>query len=155
MRLFSAAASGQKSHLPSGASKVSWTSLRQLKKFPDVPVSTREEHRGSRHNSRKPVSPPPPERRVRFPALSGKGILAFPSHLKRRRSQLDTREELQGYIHLFRRPRCPNALQIHLTPLHLTRRSPRGPTQNTMAGVTALWHLERKPPIPISTQQEI
>ena len=27
------------------------TPLRQLKKFPDIPVCTREEHRGSRHNS--------------------------------------------------------------------------------------------------------
>ena len=31
----------------------------------------------------------------------------------------------------------------------LTRRSPREPTQNRMAGVTALWHLEKKPPIPM------
>ena len=36
----------------------------------------------------------------------------------------------------------------------LTRWSPRGPTPNTMAIVTALWHLERKPPIPMSTRQE-
>ena len=35
----------------------------------------------------------------------------------------------------------------------LTRQSPQGSTQNTMAGVTALWPLERKPPIP-STRQE-
>ena len=33
----------------------------------------------------------------------------------------------------------------------LTRRSPLGSTQNTMAGVTALWLLERKPLIPMST----
>ena len=36
----------------------------------------------------------------------------------------------------------------------LTRRSPPGSTENTMAGMTALWHLERKPPIPVSTCQE-
>ena len=31
----------------------------------------------------------------------------------------------------------------------LSRTSPRGPTQNTMAGEAALWRLERKPPIPM------
>ena len=73
MRLFSAAASGQKSHLPSGASKASLTPLRQLKKFHDIPVSTREEHRGSRHNSRRaPVFPPHLEMRVHFLASSRK-----------------------------------------------------------------------------------
>ena len=46
-----------------------------------------------------------------------KEIPAFPLHLKRRRSQLDTPEEVQGSCHHFKRPRCPYALQIHLTPL--------------------------------------
>ena len=37
----------------------SLTPLMQLKKFPDIPVSTREEHRVSRHNSRRaPFCPP-------------------------------------------------------------------------------------------------
>ena len=36
----------------------------------------------------------------------------------------------------------------------LTGLSPQGSTQNTMACVTALWHLERKPQIPMSTRQE-
>ena len=36
------------SHLTSGTSKGSFTTLLQLKKFPDIPVSTREEARGSR-----------------------------------------------------------------------------------------------------------
>ena len=31
----------------------------------------------------------------------------------------------------------------------LTRQSPRESTQNTMSGVTALWHLERKPLVPM------
>ena len=79
---------------------------------------------------------------------------AFPLNLKRRRSPLDTRLELQGSCHHFKRYHCPNALQIHLTSLQLTQRSHRGLTQNMMAHVTALWHLERKPSIPISTRQE-
>ena len=53
-----------------------------------------------------------------FPCFIGKGIPAFPSHFKRRRSPLDTREELQGSCHHSKRPRCPNPLQIHLISLH-------------------------------------
>ena len=40
MRPFSTAASREKSDLPSWASKGSLTRLRELKKFPDIPVST-------------------------------------------------------------------------------------------------------------------
>ena len=57
----------------------------QLKKFPDIPVSTREEARESR--------PHPEEPRFRLlareegscPCVVGKEFPAFPSHLKRRR----------------------------------------------------------------------
>ena len=45
----------------------------QLKKFPDIPVSTREETRVFRHNSRRaPFFPPYLEMRVHVPASSGK-----------------------------------------------------------------------------------
>ena len=58
----------------------------QLKKFPDIPVSTQEEARGSR--------PHPEEPRFRllvrdqgsFPCFVGKEFPAFPSHLKRTHS---------------------------------------------------------------------
>ena len=36
----------------------------------------------------------------------------------------------------------------------LTRLSSQVLTQNMMAGVRALWHLERKPQIPMPPQQE-
>ena len=83
MRPISSEVSGGSSHLTSGNSK---GSLLQLKKFPNIPVSTREEARGSR--------PLPEEPRFRlaaghegsFPCLVGKEVPAFPSHLKRRRS---------------------------------------------------------------------
>ena len=66
----------------SGTSKESFTVMLQLKKFPDIPVSTQEEARGSR--------PHPEELRFwlvardegSFPYLVGKEFLAFPSHLK-------------------------------------------------------------------------
>ena len=68
----------------------------QLKKFPDIPVSTREETRESR--------PHPEEPRFRllarevgcFPCVVGKEFPAFPLHLKRRRSSQERQEELQG-----------------------------------------------------------
>ena len=53
MRPFSAVASREKSHIPSCVSIGSLTPLRQFKKFPDIPVFTREENRGSHHNSRR------------------------------------------------------------------------------------------------------
>ena len=44
----------------------------QLKKFPDIPVDTREEARDSAHIQRRPVSACSLERRDPFPAWSGK-----------------------------------------------------------------------------------
>ena len=138
----------EKSHIPSCVSIGSLTPLRQFKKFPDIPVCTREEHQGSRPYSRRPSSPSSSRKEGLFPCFVGEGIPAFPLHLKRKLSPLDYREELQGSCHHFKRP--PMSQFVPDTPDSpaMTRRSPRGPTQNTMAGVTALWHLERKPPIP-------
>ena len=74
---------------------MSFTPLLQLKKFPDIPVSTGEESRVFR--------PHPEEPRFRlltpeegpFPFVVGKEFLAFPSHLKSRCSHQERREELQ------------------------------------------------------------
>ncbi|KAI4552863.1 hypothetical protein MJG53_000110 [Ovis ammon polii x Ovis aries] len=54
MRPISAEASRGQSHLTTGTSKGSFTPLLQLKKFPDIPVSTREEARGSRTHPGEP-----------------------------------------------------------------------------------------------------
>ena len=70
----------------------------QLKKRPGFPSSSRDE------------GP--------HPCFVGKGIPSFPLHLKRRRSQFETREELQGSCHNSKRLQCPNPLHIHLIPLH-------------------------------------
>ena len=49
------------------------TPLRQLNKFRDILVCTREEHRRSRHYSRRaPVLPPHPKRSFRFHASPGR-----------------------------------------------------------------------------------
>ena len=54
MRPISAQASRVYSHLTSGTSKGSFTPFLQLKKFPDIPVSTREEARESRPHPEEP-----------------------------------------------------------------------------------------------------
>ena len=90
----SAEASRGYSHLNSVTSKGSYTPLLQLKKFPNVPVSTREEARESRPNAEEP--------RVRLiareegyaPSVIGKEFPAFPSHVKWMRSPQERREEL-------------------------------------------------------------
>ena len=108
MRPKSAEASRGYSHLNSGTSKGSFTPLLQLKKFPDIPVSTREEAGESR--------PHPEEPRFRllarevgsFPCVLGKEFPAFTSLLKRRRSPQERREELPGRATI---PRVPQMSQ--------------------------------------------
>ena len=111
----------------------------QLKKFPDIPVSTREEARESR--------PHPEETRFHilareegsFPCVVGKEFLAFPSHLKRKCSPQERPEELQG------RATIPRVLQMSQsmpgTPVFpaLPRHSCRLSTHTTVALGTALW----------------
>ena len=90
----------------------------QLKKFPDIPVSTREEAREFR--------PHPEEPRVRllareegsFPCVVGKEFPAFPSLLKRRRSPQERREELQGRATIRRGARFLSPFQGNLFSLH-------------------------------------
>ena len=53
MSPFMAVVFQEKSHLPYSGSKGSLTPLRQLKKFPDISVSTRVEHHASCHDSRR------------------------------------------------------------------------------------------------------
>ena len=57
MRPISAEAFRGYSHLTSGRSKGSFTPLLQLKKFPDIPVFTREEARESRPHPEEPRFP--------------------------------------------------------------------------------------------------
>ena len=104
----------------------------QLKKFADIPVSTRKEARESR--------PQPEGSRFRllareeesFPCVVGKEFPAFPSYLKRRRSPQERREELQGRAPI---PRVPQRSQsIPGKPVFpaLPRLSSRGSTHTTV-----------------------
>ena len=139
MRPFSAEASRGKSHLTSGTSKGSFTPLLQLKKFPDLPVSTREEARESRPHPEEPRFCLLAREEGSFPCVLGKEIPAFPSRLKRRRSPQERREELQGRATF---PRVPQMSQsIPGNPIFpvLPRLSSRGSTHTTVARGTALW----------------
>ena len=123
--------------------------MRQLKKFPEIPVCTLEEHRRSRHISkRSQFLPPHPEKRVCLPASS----LRESRHFRCTSSGgglHDAREELQGSCHPFKRPPISQCTSDTPDSPEMTRISPRGQTQNMMAGVTALWPLESKTLIPM------
>ena len=125
MRPISAEASRGYSHLTSGTSKGSFTPLLQHKKFPDIPVSTREEARESR--------PHPEEPRFRLLAreegslscVVGKEFLAFPSHLKSRRSPQERREELQGSATIPRVPQMTESIRENCFPCTASTVKPR------------------------------
>ena len=68
----------------------------QLKKFPDIPVSTQEEARESRPHPEEPRFRLLAREEGSFQCVLGKEFPAFPSHLKRRRSPQERQEELQG-----------------------------------------------------------
>ena len=118
----------------------------QLKKFPDLPVSTREEARESR--------PHPEETRFcllareegSFLCVFGEEFPAFPSHHKRRRSPQESREELQGRATIPRVPQIFQSIPGKTVFPALPRISSRGSTHIAMARWTALWErLMEKP----------
>ena len=111
----------------------------QLKKFPNIPVSTREEARESR--------PHPEEPRFRllargegsFPSVVGKEFPAFPLHLKRRCSPQERREELQGRTTIPRVPWMSQSIPGKSVFPALPRLSSRRSTHISVAPGTALW----------------
>ena len=111
----------------------------QIKKFPDIPVSTREEARE--------FCPHPEEPRYRllareegsFPWVLGKEFPKFRSHLKGRRSPQERREEPQGRATIPRVPQISQSIRGKPVFPALPRLSRRGSTHTTVARGTALW----------------
>ena len=111
----------------------------QLIKFPDIPVSTREEARE--------FCPHPEEPRYRLlareegslPCVFGNEFPAFPSHRKRRRSPQEKREELQGHATIPSVPQMSQSIPGKTVFPELPRHSSRGSTHTTVARRTALW----------------
>ena len=90
----------------------------QLKKFPDIPVSTREEAGESRPHPEEPLFRLLAREEGSFPCVVGKEFPAFPLHLKRRRSPQERREELQGGATIPRVPQMSQSIQGNLFSLH-------------------------------------
>ena len=90
----------------------------QLKKFPDIPVSTREEVRESRPHKEEPRFRLLAREEGSFPCVVGKEFPAFPSHLKRRRSPQERREELRAVPPFRESPRYLSPFQGNLHSLH-------------------------------------
>ena len=111
----------------------------ELKKFPDIPVSTREEARESRSHPEEPCFSLLGREEGSFPCVLGKDFPAFPSYLKRRRSPSERREELQGHATIPRVPQMsPSIPGKPVFPVP-PRLSSRGSTHTTVARGTALW----------------
>ena len=111
----------------------------QLKKFPDIPVSTREEARESRPHPEEPRFRLLAREEGSFPCVVGKEFPVYPSHLKRRRSPQERREELQGRSTIPRVPQMSEFIPAKPVFPALRRLSSRGSTHTTVARGTALW----------------
>ena len=119
----------------------------QLKKFPDIPVSTREEARVSRPHLEEPRFRLLAREEGSFPCVVGKQFPVFPSQLKRRRSPQERREELQGRATIPRVPQMSQSIPGKPVFPALPRLPSRGSTHTTVARGTALWEsLVAKPP---------
>ena len=90
----------------------------QLKKFPDIPVSTREEAREFRPHPEEPRFRLLAREEGSFPCMVWKEFPAFPSHLKRRRSPQERRAELQGRATIPRVPQMSQSIPGKLFSLH-------------------------------------
>ena len=113
--------------------------LLQLKKFPDIPVPTPEEARESRPYPQEPRFRLIAREEESLPCVVGKEFPAFPSHLKRRRSPQERREELQGRATIPRVPQVSQSIPGKPVFPALPRLSSRRSTHTTVARGTALW----------------
>ena len=90
----------------------------QLKKFPDIPVSTREEERESRPHPEEPRFRLLAREEVSFHFVVGKEFPAFPSHLKRRGSPQKGKRNSRVVPQFPESPRCLSPFQGKLFSLH-------------------------------------
>ena len=88
-----------------------------------------------------------------MPCVVGKEFPALPSHLKRRRSPQERREELQGRATIPRVPQMSQSIPGKPVFPALPRISSRGSTHTTVARGTALWEsLVAKPRVKASRE---
>ena len=111
----------------------------KLRKFPCIPVSTREEARMSRPHPEEPRFRLLAREERSIPCVVGKEFPAFPSHLKSRHSPRERREELQGLATIPRVLQMSKSIQGKPVFPALPRLSSRGSTHTTVPRGTALW----------------
>ena len=111
----------------------------QLKKFLDIPISTREEERASRLHPEEPRYRLLAREEGSFPCRVGKEFLAFPWHLKRRRPPHERRKGIKGHATIPSVPQMSQSIPGKSVFPALPRRSSRGSTHTTVARGTALW----------------
>ena len=115
--------------------------------FPEIPVSTREEARESRPHPEEPHFRLLAREEGSFPCVVGKEFPAFPSHLKRRRSPQERREELQSRATIPRVPQMSQSIPGNPVFPALPLVSSRGSSHTKVVRGTALWEsLVGKPP---------
>ena len=90
----------------------------QLKKLPDIPVSTREEAREFRPHPEEPRFRLLAREEGSFPCVVGKDIPAFPLNLKRRHSPQERREDSRVVPPFPESPRFLSPFQGKLFSLH-------------------------------------
>ena len=109
----------------------------QLKKFPDIPVSTREEARESRPHPEEPLFSLIARDEGSFHCVSGKNSWRS-RRIKEETLPQERREELQGHATIPRVPQMSQSIPgIPVFPA-LPRLSSRGSTHTTVARGTAL-----------------
>ena len=106
----------------------------QLKKFPDLPVSTREEARESRPHSEENRYCLLAQEEGSFPCVVGKEFPAFPSHLKRRLSPKERERNSRVVPPFPESPRCLRPFQGNLFSLHCLEFRPEVP-------LSPRWHV--------------
>ena len=111
----------------------------QLKKFPDIPVSTLEEARESRPHPGEPHFCLIDPEEGSFPCVVGKEFPAFSTDFKRRRSAQERSEELHCRATIRRVPQMSQSIPGKPVFPELSRLSSRGSTHTTVAGGTTLW----------------
>ena len=104
-----------------------------------MPVSTREETRESHQHTEEACFHFLAREEGSFPCVIGQELPAFPSHLKRRRSPHERREELQGRATIPRVHHVSQSIPGKTVFPALPRLSRRGWTHTTVARGTALW----------------
>ena len=131
----------------------------QLKKFPHIPVSTREETRESHPHTEEPCFYLLAREEGSFPCVVGKEFPAFPSHLKRRPHHRKGERKFRVVQPFPESARCLRPFQGNLFSLHcldfqaedrLTSRWHVGQP----CGKASFESLEGKPQIPLSTRRE-